>query len=102
MGKPILVSVNAYQVEKFPTATIWQYDVSETPSLSSVACKKVSVASQTAFVAVIHRSISYMYQVIVGKGDAEKPGTVKAVWNSKILQSQIGPNWIFDGKRLAW
>jgi eukaryotic translation initiation factor 2C len=43
----------------------------------------------------------YMYDVAVGKGD-EKRGTIKAMWESKAVQKELGPGWIFDGNKLAW
>ncbi|KAF1987595.1 Piwi-domain-containing protein [Aulographum hederae CBS 113979] len=52
-------------------------------------------------VAMLPRKKIYQYDVLIGKGD-EKRGTVRAVWDSKKLKSELGPGWIFDGVRLAW
>lgn len=41
-------------------------------------------------------------QVLIGKGDAEKRATLRAVWQSKTLQSKLGEGWLFDGNRLGW
>ncbi|KAI9877191.1 MAG: hypothetical protein M1830_004561 [Pleopsidium flavum] len=43
----------------------------------------------------------YQYDVLIGKG-AEKRGLIKAVWESKAVQSKLGGGWIFDGNKLAW
>ncbi|MCJ1471702.1 hypothetical protein MMC13_000342, partial [Lambiella insularis] len=39
--------------------------------------------------------------ILIGSG-VEKRGLIMAVWESKILQGQIGPDWVFDGNRLGW
>lgn len=43
----------------------------------------------------------YQYDVAVGKGE-EKPGTIRAMWESKKVKKELGPGWIFDNKALAW
>lgn len=43
----------------------------------------------------------YQYDVQIGSG-VEKRGAIRAVWESKAVQKEVGANSVFDGNKLMW
>ena len=83
-GKEIEVSLNAYPISKFPSKTVYQYDVSIIPFHSPGDV------------------LTYLthLQVHIGNG-AEKRAVIHKVWNSNARKSVLRQT-IFDGNKLAW
>ncbi|KAF2144567.1 uncharacterized protein K452DRAFT_266507 [Aplosporella prunicola CBS 121167] len=76
-------------------------DMPKRPAKLNTQGREVVIGLNTFNVVAIPSKPIYQYDVIIGSG-SEKRGLIKAVWNSKTLQNQLGQNWIFDGNKIAW
>ncbi|KAL9079521.1 MAG: hypothetical protein Q9157_001579 [Trypethelium eluteriae] len=63
--------------------------------------KEVKLSLNTWPVTGLPTNPVWQYDVLIGTG-VEKRGKVMKAWESPTLQNILGPNWIYDGNRIAW
>lgn len=68
------------------------------PSKLGVACK---VGLNSFHVENFPSMPIYQYDVQIGSG-TEKRGAIRAVWESKAVQAEVGGLAVFDGNKLMW
>ena len=85
-GKAIRIMLNTFNVDKFPSQFVYQYDVSIYFSPYASYCLSV--------------------QVSWGQGtDETKRVLLRKIWNSKAVKEALGEPanlWVYDGNKLAW